>query len=327
MAARVPMTLLVDDSCPLVHVYRNQLVDLGKRPPTTRDGRPLLETIPNSFLDHFCDVVERHGIAGKLSIVPAPGGRGDVVRGVEGFDPAMTQEWLRTAQARLGRRFDFTPEMLTHDLALDFSTGTYLAESESDWSQRQDRTTLTPYLIHSLELLKEVGVDASGVTSPWVFGERVEAEYLAAIAAAQQAVCQRDLTWYYLHIWDRYPSARPHIAYARGATTVVSINSTVDDYFWQTIDSPRTDRAFVETVADQLLTADGRAGGIRTVLDAGGWPVLMTHWQGYFSNGLETGLAVLDILGERVATALAGEVEWVSCLEMARRTVAGWRPA
>ncbi len=326
MADRVPMALLVDDSCPLIHVYRNQIVDLGKRPPTTRDGRPLLETIPNSFLDHFCDVVERRGIAGKLSIVPAPAGRGDVVRGIEGYDVSLTRTWLDTAKARLGRRFDFTPEMVTHDLALDLATGTSLEESESEWSQRQDRTALTPYLVRALELLKDAGVEASGVTSPWVFGEQVEAEYLAAMAEAQKAVYGHDMSWYYLHIWDRYPSARPHIAYARGDTTIVSINSTVDDYIWQAIDSPRTDREFIEAVADQLLTVDGRAGSIRAVLDAGGWPVLMTHWQGYFSNGLETGLAILDLVGERVANALADEVEWVSCLEMARRTVAGWRP-
>ena len=48
----------------------------------------------------------------------------------------------------------------------------------------------------------------------------------------------------------------------------------------------------------------------------------MTHWQSLFSNGLETGLAVLDELGRRVQGALADEVEWVTCMEMARRTAA-----
>jgi len=50
----------------------------------------------------------------------------------------------------------------------------------------------------------------------------------------------------------------------------------------------------------------------------------MTHWQSFFSNGLETGLAVLDLVGHRIATALAEEVEWTSCLELARRTAAAW---
>ena len=46
----------------------------------------------------------------------------------------------------------------------------------------------------------------------------------------------------------------------------------------------------------RFLTPDGRGGKIREVLDAGGWPVILTHWQSLFSNGLETGLAVLDAL-------------------------------
>ncbi len=68
MPNRVPIALLVDDSCPLIHVYRYHWADVHKRAPTTDDGRPLLDVIPNSFLDHFCAVVQRHGMAGKFSI-------------------------------------------------------------------------------------------------------------------------------------------------------------------------------------------------------------------------------------------------------------------
>ena len=86
---KIPITLLVDDSCPLVHVYRNHWVDVHGREPRTGDGRLLVEVISNEFLNRFCDVVERHGMAGKFSIIPSPAGRGDVVRGIEGFDPAL----------------------------------------------------------------------------------------------------------------------------------------------------------------------------------------------------------------------------------------------
>ncbi len=325
MSNRVPIALLVDDSCPLVHVYRYHWADVHKRRPSTADGRPLLDVVPNSFLDHFCDVVERHGMAGKFSIVPAPASLGDIVRGIEGHDPDLTKRWLATARTRLAGHFDFCPEGLTHNLAVDLATGAPLDVGESIWSQTQDRTKLTPYLVRELELLKAAGMDCTGITSCWVFGQQVEAEYLAAIVAAQKVVYDRDFSWYYLHIWHRHPNSRPYVAYAREGTTLVSINSTVDDFFWQTIDSPRTDAAYVASVADHLLTRDGRGGAIRAVLDAGGWPILMTHWQSFFANGLETGLAVLDELGRRVSTALAGEVEWSSCMELARRTVAEWR--
>ena len=206
-------------------------------------------------------------------------------------------------------------------MTVDLKTGAFLPIGELEWSHTQDRTTLTPYLIRQLELLHAAGIDVTGNTSCWTFGQKVEAEYIAAMVAAQKAVYQRDFSWYFLHIWHRFPASRPYIAYARGGTTLVSINSTVDDFFWATINSPRTDQAYIETITDQLLTADGQAGGIRTVLDAGGWPILMNHWQSFFSNGLETGLAVLDLLGERITNTLADEVEWMSCLEIAQRAV------
>jgi len=321
MPNRVPIALLVDDSCPLIHVYRRHWEDVHQKAPLTDDGRPLLDIIPNSFLDRFCDVVQQHGMAGKFSIIPAPAGLGDVVRGIEGFDPALTRAWLDTTQTRLGPRFDFCSEGLTHNLAVDLKTGAFLPIGELEWSHTQDRTTLTPYLIRQLELLHAAGIDVTGNTSCWTFGQKVEAEYIAAMVAAQKAVYQRDFSWYFLHIWHRFPASRPYIAYAGGGTTLVSINSTVDDFFWPTINSPRTDQAYIESIADQLLTADGQAGGIRDVLNAGGWPILMNHWQSFFSNGLETGLAVLDLLGERITTTLADEVAWMSCLEIAQRAV------
>lgn len=325
MTKRTPIALLVDDGCPLIHVYRNHWVDVHQRAPLTDDGRPLIETIPHAFLDRFCAVVERHSMAGKFSIVPAPAGLGDVVQGIAGYDPQLTRTWLDTVRTRLGGRFDFCPEGLTHNRAIDLATGATLPQGEAAWSQSQNRTTLTPYLVRQLELLKGAGIDVTGITSCWVFGQQVEAEYIASIVAALQAVYGRDLSWFFLHIWHNYPAATPYIAYGRAEATLVAINSTVDDVFWQTINCARTDQAYLESVADQLLTADGRGGAIRAVLDVGGWPILMTHWQSFFSNGLETGLAVLDILGQRINDTLAGEVEWRSCLELAERTLAEWR--
>ncbi len=321
MPSRTPIALIVDDCCPLVHVYRCHWKDVHGKPPQTDDGRPLLEIIPNAFLDRFCDVVEAHGITGKFSIVPAPGGQGDVARGIAGHDPALTREWLDTAQQRLGSLFDFCSEGITHNLAVNLADGGYFEQGESDWSQTQNRETLTPYMIRQLELLKEAGIDATGVTSPWVFGIQVEPEYLAAIAAAQRAVYGRDFSWYFLHMLHDQPEARPWVALETAEHTLVSVPSTVSDYWWQTINSPRSDRAYIQGIADQFLTPDGRSGKIREVLDAGGWPVLLTHWQSLFSNGTESGLAVLAEVGRRVSATLADQVEWLTFSQIARRTV------
>jgi hypothetical protein len=321
MTTRTPITLLVDDSCPLIHVYRCHVMDVHHDPPLTKDGRQMLETIPNAFLDRYCDVVEEHGIAGKFSIVPAPGGLGDVVQGIAGHDPALTRQWLGTAQRRLGPRFDFCPEGITHNLAVNLSDGGYFDQGESDWSQTQTRETLTPYMIRQLELVRDAGIDCTGVTSPWVFGIKVEPAYVAAIVAAQQAVYNRDFSWYFLHMIYDQPDLRPWIAPDTGQQVLVSIPANVTDYWWETINSPRTDAEFINGIADRILTADGRGGRVREVLEAGGWPILLTHWQSLFSNGTGAGLAALDEVGRRVARSLGDEVEWVTCMEIARRSI------
>jgi hypothetical protein len=302
-------------------VYREHALHVHHRAPVTGDGRPLAERVPNAFLDRFCDVVGARGMAGKFSIVPSSSYEGDVVRGFAG-DLGATRAWLDTARRCLGGRFDFSPEMLTHDLAVDVGTGRPLPESEHAWSQRQDRRTLTPYVAHALRLLRRVDVFCTGVTSPWSFGIQVEPEYQAAIAVAQREVNQLDVSWYFLHTRHDHVRTRPWVALSEGPTRLVAIASTVPDVWWQTIDSPRTDRAWIETVADHVLTADGEGGALRRVLEAGGWPVLLTHWQSLFSNGLQSGLRALDEVGRRVEAVLGAAVVWSSCSQLVARTLA-----
>lgn len=318
----VPLALLIDDPAPLVHLYRHHVYELeGKADRKDAAGLPLAETIPNAFLGRFCDVVQARGIKGKFSIVPAPAGRGDVVRGIEGHPPALTRAWLDTAR-RLAPFMDFCPEMITHGRAVDLATGALLSETEHHWSQHQTRATLTPYVARGLQLLKEAGVDATGVTSPWMFAQEVETEYVAAIAAAQRQVHARDVSWYFLNIPDD-PGARSRVMLREGKTVVVSIEASTDDILWDTIwhhGAMTTDQ--IGALADRWLTADGAGGRIPECLAAGGWPVLLTHWQCLWSNGRETGLAVLDEVAARVARRLAGRVRWCTCLEVARLAAA-----
>ncbi len=315
---QTPIALLVDDSTPLVHLYRNHIKDLHRQPIVTAAGTELAEFVPNDFLERFCQVAGRRGIAGKFSIVPAPLGRGDIVRGMEGIDREAACSWLNTVKTKLGGRFDFSPEMLTHSWAVDLADGKLLAENEEQWAARQDRAALTPYIARALAILKEAGIDATGVTSPWMFGQEVEEEYVAAIVAAQREVYGRDFSWYFLHFKDD-PATKPWVAFRDSGATLVSIPCTMDDFLWDTIwRYGSMDSSQIGRVADRYLSKDGTTGRIRQVLDAGGWPVLVAHWQSLYSNGLETGLAVLDEVGDRVQKTLAERVTWSSCMEMAR---------
>jgi hypothetical protein len=99
------------------------------------------------------------------------------------------------------------------------------------------------------------------------------------------------------------------------------IPSTVDDVFGATIDSPRTDAAFIQGLVDPIPSEDGRSDRVREIPDAGGYPILLTHWQSLFSAGLETGLAALNEMGCRVRSALGEEAERTICMELTRRTL------
>ncbi len=318
----VPISLVIDDGSPFVHLYRYHLPDAHGLEPLTGDGVRLVDEIPSSFLDEYCDVVTRHAMAGKFSIVPMPAGRGDVVRGIDGHPPEQTRAWLDVARTRLGPRFDFSPEMLTHDFAVDLDDETMLAETELTWSRHQDASTLTPYISKSLRLLKDAGIDATGVTSPWSFGDQVESEYQQAIMAAQRDVYDRRLSWYFLHAFSDRPATRPYVARADPIGTLVSIVTNTRDHFWAAIEQSRDDDDLVTEIADRYLTDDGRAGDLLTILDAGGWPTMVTHWQCLYGNGTKVGLRALDLVGERVNRLLGDRVRWTSCLEAAERTVA-----
>lgn len=77
---KTPISIIIDDSTALCYVYYYHMPM-----PITKDGRPFPTFVPNSFMKRFCDIVEKRGVKGKFSIVPEPAGKGDVVRGIEGF--------------------------------------------------------------------------------------------------------------------------------------------------------------------------------------------------------------------------------------------------
>ena len=314
---KIPISLRIDDPAPIVSVYHEHA-----RSRTTKDGRPLIPTFPNSMLFSFCDIIERNGIKGKFSVVPMPGNKGNIVRGLEGVDQRLVDEWLDTVKMRVMPAFTVGPEVLTHHKAIDIATGETLDIKENLWSFSQDRTTLTPYIARALSMLKEAGISAIGLTSPWDFGIEVEEEYVHAISRAVKEVSDSDTAWYFLRALRDVPNAKPWVALEEDDRVVVSIPATTRDVIWQTIDSTDTSEEYVSGIADTLITADGKSGDILRVLETGGWPILITHWQSLASNGLFTGLRVLDEVGQRIRTHLSDRVEWMSFEEIMRAVAA-----
>ena len=314
---KVPISLIIDDSAPIVSVFYEHAANR-----TMADGRRLIPTYPNDLLFRFCDVIERWGIKGKFSVVPMPGNRGDIVNGLDGVPMAELTEWLDTVKARVVPAFTVGPEMLSHWRAVNVETGAALPMKEDEFAATQDKTTLTPYIAKALTLLKDAGFDSFGVTSPWRFGIEVEAEYEAAISKAVYDVTGKREAWFFLRGLRDVPNAKPWVALEEDGRTLVSIPATTYDKMWQTIASSDTSEAYVMEIADSLITRDGKEGQIIKVLETGGYPILVTHWQSLMSNGLCTGLRVLDEVGRRVREVLSDRVEWMSFEEIMRLVLA-----
>ena len=87
------------------------------------------------------------------------------------------------------------------------------------------------------------------------------------------------------------------------------------------MDTPETGEALVKHVADAYISEDGKSGDIIKALELGAYPILCTHWQSLFSNGLFTGLAALDEVGKRIKEHLSDRVEWVSFEELLQEVV------
>lgn len=314
---KLPISLIIDDPAPRVFVYYEHASSR-----ILPDGRPLVNEVPNQFLLDFCDVIEKWGMKGKFSVVPMPGGRGDIVKGIPGFPQNEIEEWLEIARTRVAPRFSICPEILTHAAAVDLATGNMLDINEKIWAQSQTRETLTPYLARALALHREAHLPATGFTSPWDFGITVEKDYIAAIADAFDQELGKKDSWYFLHCLGGQSNIRPWVAMNDGEKRVVSIPATTGDHFWQTMNTTDASPEYISRIADELLSADGASGEIIDTMNRGCWPILITHWQSLFSNGLGTGLKVLSEVGRRIEIHLSHRVEWLSFEEIMQLVLA-----
>lgn len=317
----LPITLMVDDPAPLINVYWWHVrMKGGMGHP---DGRPVAREVPVEFLHRFGELIARWGVRGKFSVLPYPAGLGPITEGWSGCDRRAMREWIETVRTAIVPQMDITPEILTHARALDLEDMTLLSEDESEWSQRQSAETLTPYIAYALHLLREVGLTATGVTSPWMFGYRVEDEYRQAIREAMRRVNGLTQSWYFLHIRAQDDEFQSRVVYRRGDEYLVSICPQVDDYLWAVMESLAEGPEFVGRVADRFITADGKRGRLVELFAAGTPIVFFTHWQCLFCDGREVGLQVLDEVCRRIDAVWGRQVRWLKCSELAAEIAAG----
>lgn len=305
---RLPLTVLLDDPTPCRNPAWYEFPERGN-----------VAEVPNRFTAEFAEIVERTGAAGKFSVVPCPGAQGRIDEGMPGIAPEEMEGFLAIVRERIAPRWDVSPEMLTHNKALDVDTMRPLDEREDVWAAHQSEATLTPYVTRGLQILRNVGLEPNGVTSPWAFGKEVEQDYANAIVTALREVCGVRVGWYFLHIDSDSPVVLPRVMRLDPAdgTALVSIVTASRrsprghfDFAWATQQGEPAE-------PDAVLTADGSAGRLVELFANGSPMTFHTHWQSLFSNGSGAGLAALNVLFERINRVWGERIRWTSARELA----------
>jgi len=307
---RVPISMILDDSCPLVNLSHFWIKLREKR--STAD---MPVEIPVSFLRKFGEWCAENGVKGKFSLVPMPGGLGTIDLGLPGFSKAHLDEWIRAAKEIIWPNFDFTPEMITHCQVVDLSDWTMTEEWEQgEWAERPIPTeVLGPYIAAALRILHNIDIAAEGVTSPGAFGIKDLAAYAAAILWAEKEVNGNATPFFFCEVdeegvpWPKLFHVDPEKGEGCG-----EVLPCTGDYFagWE-----GNNREAIHS-PDATITEDLKGGRLPQVIAAGCPAVMVSHWPGFYFQGEEIGFDIFKAVVERVNRL--PNIIWMKTSEIAR---------
>jgi hypothetical protein len=314
--SKIPFSLIIDDGSPVDPLFYEL---------------PGYETpflVPAEFTRRVADTFDRYDLRGKFTLIPMPSCLGRIDQSLQRVPGDHLATFLKIVRERFASRFDITPEFLTHLRAYDLKGGGYQHIFEDVWITRATLEEIVQYFALAFTILKNVGMEATGITSPWVSGIDVEKKYAQALADAQWQVFQRKLTWYFLHSQSTGKGLPCSIEYedATRGQVVVSVPANAGDTFWSMGKPGREARLeHIEKGIDGLLSPDGRTGRIRDLIQDDRPVVIVTHWQSLYTQGTGLGLEGLASLAERIQNVFGNTFEWITCSELARRYVLSTR--
>ena len=306
-----PMSLIIDDGFPIL-ADRLSPADLEKR---KAEGKGVDWW---TFFDNLTALFAEYGMKGKLSIISYREGTGMIDKVTDPTRKKQLDEFLALLNKRVVPGFDITPEMISHAAVMNVETDQPLGvkDNEAVWSQTQSEETLEAYIGRALLALKNVGLAPNGVTSPWDFGSKNEANYALAISRSLKRVCGVKLSWYFCQS-DSADYFEPRLMYLdrRNQEAVVNIMPTR-----RTCDltlSKELGRD-IPKIVDVHITPDGKEGAFPAMIAAHSYIVFYKHWGNLYDQGQETGLKVLrEVLG-RMRQFYPGDTQWMACSEVAR---------
>lgn len=321
---RVPLSLIIDDSAPLVNLNYFWIRDRVAHTGEQRRWEDVPVAIPESFTREWAEWCAGQGIKGKYSVVPCPAGIGRIDQGLPLFGQQQLDSWLAMCREVIVPNFDVTPEMLTHTFVLDLGTLQPLPSriwEQYEWAAfgEDEEVYVTEYIALSCQILANVGLPPEGVTSPGGFGGKVLPLYARITGNALRQVTGNPTPYFFKRVSSEGPVETP-VWYAdrEAGTAVGEVIASVGDWTgsWT---------GYGEVNVDRYITADLEGGRLPAVIAAGDPCVLVSHWQGFYGlhnddrrgfRALHTvarRLRELDPHGERTQWRRTSEITTYAC--------------
>lgn len=324
---KLPIVFMIDDP-PINTSYlmRKQMEDAG----TLKEGTGFFEKtylshwrdlekstiIPNAFFKKVAEYLVKEGIKGKTTLLACPGGYGYLDGPVKNYTEEQRKELISIFKNIFSKNFDITPEILTHTMGMDLKTNQLTNEPEYLYVSHLSEADLTDYFTKALQVLKNVGITAAGITQCNDFKGDFGV-YSRSVLAAEKKVNNISHTFYFN---DCEPTktkigSKVMIDDKDKNESVVSIVSEIkaDEPFWYALYGEGDPMKF----ADYFISADGKSGRFIDLLNAGSPIVFHSHGQTLYSNGAEIGFKSLQEVIRRTKKYIGDKVVWMKVSEFA----------
>jgi len=320
---RVPVSMIIDDSTCLVNMAHFGIPHFATAWPDRylQDWRKLPREIPDSFVRKFGEYCREHGVKGKYSIVPYPACVGWLDRCLPGWSQKDLDDSLKLVRELMMPDWDIHPEMISHTWVINTKTGRPYPErtgyyiENAGWSQDKSADELADYMAYGLRILKNVGLDCEGITTPGGFGSQNRENLALATLESCRDVFGAEIPHYFRDLFTDDKSVAPLVQYASGLDgddpkCVVSIIGCTGDWLggWD---------GLVPGSVDKHITEALQGGRLPEVIAKGEPAIIVCHWPGVYFNGEEIGFNIFKKVVKRLE-ARYDNLLWMKQCEIAR---------
>lgn len=308
--SKVPISLIIDDGGVVNTFSYHDLANYHE------------ELVPPAMAMLFGKLCNKYGVKGKFSVVPIPCclGRLDEPDKVNHVPEANIRAFVEYAKKYIAPSFSITPELLTHFLAWNNEIRKGMHWCEDTFVGKSSAEEICDYISIGLQILDNIGLHPTGVSSPWKTGINNEDNYSKGIGMAFKKTFGADRCFYFLHSREAGFTKPREVCNSAETGRVITVPNNTIDAYWGSQNPATFDQAVasVREKIDTLLTADGKSGILRELYEANEPLVMITHWQSLYSDGRMIGLNGFEELLQRIQKNFGDNVEWMKFEDLAK---------